>query len=482
MAGDGAGRLVGETAVGIAAAVRAGEVSPVEVVEAHLERIAAVDPRVGAFRLVRADEVREEAKALADRSDLAELLLAGVPVAIKDNVDLAGAPTRNGSAATSQAPAAADDELVRRLRQAGALPVGKTNVPELCLWPFTESETFGATRNPWSLDHTAGGSSGGSAAAVAAAMVPIALATDGGGSIRMPASNCGLLGIKPGHGLVPFPARGLSSWSQMSEFGPLATTVADLGLALDVLAGGVRGGRAGPPDGSGGGDAYRAVAPPAGPLRIGVSARPPAPGIRVDPEVRAALEATAAALREAGHLVETTTDPPWRNGDAAPYLQRMFYGCAEDTDALPFAALEPRTRAEARVGRLLRRVRPAPTELPARVLARFRAWFEDHDVLLSPTLAQPPLRVGAYQGKGLARTLLGMAAYMPFTPPFNLVGFPAASVPAGTTAGGLPIGVQLAAAPGGEALLLSLARQLELLRPWPRHAPLDPAAAPAQRS
>jgi amidase len=461
-----AGRWVGETAVGIAAAVRAGRVTPSEVLEEHLERIAALDGRLGAFRLLRTDEVRAEAKALEDRADLAGLPLAGVPVAIKDNVDLAGAPTRNGSAATSPEPAAADDELVRRLRQAGALLVGKTNVPELCLWPFTESDAFGVARNPWSLDHTPGGSSGGSAAAVAAAMVPIALATDGAGSIRMPASNCGLVGIKPGHGVVPFPASGVSTWSRMSEFGPMATTVADLGLALDVLADG---------------DAFRAVAPPAGPLRIGVSAKPGAVGVKVDPEVRAAMETTAEALAGAGHRVETV-EPPWRNGDAAAIIRRVFYGCAEDSDGLPWEALEPRTRAEARMGRLLRRARPAPTGPPRRVLARYRAWFEGHDVLLSPALALPPLPVGAYRGKGLARTLLGVTAYMPFTPPINLVGFPAAAVPAGATGDGLPLGVQLAAAPGGEALLLSLARQLETLRPWPRHAPLEPLAAGPQGS
>jgi amidase len=465
------GGYVGETAVGIAAAVRSGQVSPTEVLEQHLERIAALDGRLGAFRLLRTEEARAEARALEARGDLGGLALAGVPVAIKDNVDLAGTPTRNGSAASGAEPAAADDELVRRLREAGALLVGKTNVPELCLWPFTETEAFGTTRNPWSLDHTPGGSSGGSAAAVAAAMVPIALAADGGGSIRMPASNCGLVGLKPGHGVVPFPRTGVSTWSRMTEFGPLATTVADLGLALDVLAGG---------DGSGG-DAYRAVAPPGRPLRIGVSAKPGAVGVKVDPRVRAAMDATAEALAGAGHRVETV-DPPWRNGDAAPFLRRVFYGCAEDADRMTWEALEPRTRAEARVGRLLRRARPAPDGPPRRVLARFQAWFDDHDVLLSPTLAQPPLRVGAYRGRGLAGTLLGLTAYMPFPPPFNLVGFPAASVPAGTTGDGLPLGVQLAAAPGGEALLLSVARQLETLRPWPRHAPLEPAAAGPQRS
>jgi amidase len=460
-----AGRWVGETAVGIAAAVRRGEASPTEVLEAHLERIAAVDGHLGAFRLVRAEAVRAEARALEDRSDLAELPLAGVPVAVKDNVDLAGAPTRNGSLATGQVAAPADAELVRRLRRAGALLVGKTNVPELSLWPFTESEAFGATRNPWHPDHTPGGSSGGSAAAVASAMVPLALATDGGGSIRMPASNCGLVGIKPGPGLVPFPPGGVSTWLGMSEFGPLATTVADLGLMLDVLAGT---------------DVHRAVAPPARPLRIGVTAKPSAAGVRVDREVRAAMDATAQALGEAGHQV-VEADPPWRNGDAAPFMERVLLGCAEDTDRLRLQALERRTRAQARVGRLLRRVRPVPDGPPERLLARYRAWFDDHDVLLTPTLAAPPLRVGAYRGKGLARTMLGLATYMTFTPPLNLVGFPAASVPAGRSREGLPLGVQLAAARGGELLLLSLASQLETLRPWPRHAPLEPVPARGQR-
>jgi amidase len=475
-----AGRFVGETAVGIAAAVRSGRATPAEVLEEHLERIAALDPRLGAFQLVRTEEVRAEAKALADRPDLGELPLAGVPVAVKDSVDLAGTPTRSGSAATSQEPAGADAELVRRLREAGALLVGKTSLPELGLWPFTESTAFGVARNPWSLEHTPGGSSGGSAAAVAAAMVPVALADDGGGSIRMPASNCGLVGIKPGLGVVPFPAGGPSALCGMTEFGPLATTVADLALTLDVLAGGVRWGRAGPPDGSGTG-AYRSVAPPGRPLRIGVTAKPGALGVKVDAEVRTAMDRTAGALRDAGHQV-VAADPPWRNGDAGPFLHRFFVGVAEEAAALDRAALEPRTRAEARAGRALRRARPVPSGPPARVLARYRAWFEDHDVLLSPTLAAPPLRVGAYEGKGLTSTILGLTGYMPFTPPFNLVGFPAASVPAGTSAEGLPLGVQLAAAPGGEALLLSLARQLETLRPWPRHAPLEPVAAGPQRS
>ncbi|HEX7146677.1 MAG TPA: amidase family protein, partial [Actinomycetota bacterium] len=213
----------------------------------------------------------------------------------------------------------------------------------------------------------------------------------------------------------------------------------------------------------------------------GYCAKPPAAGVKVHPEVRAAMEAVAQVLADAGHQVEAT-DPPWRNGDVPPFLQRVFYGCAEDTDRLRWEALEPRTRAEARMGRTLRRARPAPSGPPERVAARYRAWFEDHDLLLSPTLAAPPLRIGAYQRKGLARTLLGLTGYMPFCPPLNLVGFPAMSVPAGTSAEGLPLGAQLAAVPGGEALLLSVARQLETLRPWPRHAPMEPVDAPPQRS
>jgi amidase len=455
----GAAGYLGDTAVGIAAAVRAGKVRPTEVAEACLARIAELDGRLRAFQLVRADEVLAEARALEGRDDLAELPLAGVPVAIKDNVDLAGHPTRNGSAATPDTPAAADDEPVRRLREAGALLVGKTRVPEFSQWPFTESEAFGATRNPWSLDHTPGGSSGGSAAAVAAGMVPLALAADGGGSIRIPASNCGLVGIKPGPGLVAVQRPNLLG---MAEFGPLAGSVADLGLCLDVLAATT---------------AYRAVAPPGRPLRIGVTARPAAVGVRVDPEVRAALDATAAALGDAGHRV-AEAGPPWRNGDAAPFLRRFWIGASEDADGLPEAAMERRTRSQVRAGRLLRRARRPPAGPPARVLARYRAWFGEHDVLLSPTLAAPPLRIGAYQGKGMASTILGLTGYMPFTPPFNLVGFPAASVPAGTSREGLPLGVQLAAAPGGEGLLLALARQLETLRPWPRHAPLAALPAP----
>ena len=450
--------MVGATAGEIVAAVRKGEISPLEVVEGHLAWIAAVDGRLNAFRVVRADEVREEARALARRGDLAELPLAGVPVAVKDNVDLAGCVTANGSAATSREPAAADSGLVARLRAAGAMLIGKTSVPELCLWPWTESAVFGATRNPWNPEHTPGGSTGGGGAAVAAGMAPLALGADGGGSIRIPSSCCGLFGLKPGDGVVPRPPELGSNWLGMSSFGPLATTVADATLLLDVLAGG---------------DGYRRPAPePGRRLRIGMTAKPPAVGVPLHPEVRAALEEAAAALREAGHTVVAAT-PPWRQRDALPFLARYFAGVAEDAAGLPEDTLEPRTRAAARRGRLLGRVRPVPDAVPPTVLARYQRWFRDYDLLLSPTLATPPPRIGAFQGKGLDATLLGATRFIPFTPPLNLVRFPAASVPAGRSSEGLPIGVQLAAAPGGEALILAVAAELERLRPWPRHEPLE---------
>ena len=191
----------------MASLVRDRLISPVELIGAHLERIAASDPAIRAFQVVRADKALAEAAALAERTDLADLPLAGVPVAVKDNVDVAGEPTRMGSAATSQAAAEADDELVSRLRAAGCVVIGKTQLPELAIWPFTEPAVAAATRNPWNRSRTPGGSTGGGAAAVAAGMAALALGSDGGGSIRIPAACCGLFGLKPSPGLVPLGRR-----------------------------------------------------------------------------------------------------------------------------------------------------------------------------------------------------------------------------------------------------------------------------------
>src|SRR5689334_15940323 len=217
----------------IAAQVRDGRLSPRTVVDDCLARIADADPAIGAFQVVDVAGARRAAGELAARADLDGLPLAGVPVAIKDNVAVAGLPTRHGSAASSSTPAGEDDELVRRLRAAGAIVVGKTRLPELAIWPFTESAAFGGTRNPRDPARNAGGSTGGGAAAVAAGMVPLALGSDGGGSLRIPAANCGVIGFKPGRGTLPT----AEHWYGCTAYGPIAATVADAALALDVLAG-----------------------------------------------------------------------------------------------------------------------------------------------------------------------------------------------------------------------------------------------------
>jgi amidase len=205
--------------------VRSRQLSPEQLLQTHLDRIQALDPEIGAFQLVRAEQALQEARDLNDRADLDKLPLAGVPVAIKDNIDVAGEPTRYGSAATSSCPASEDDELVKRLRRAGCIIIGKTKIPELAIWPFTESSAYGDTRNPCNTKRTPGGSSGGSAAAVAAHMAALAIGSDGGGSIRIPAACCGLFGLKPGPGLVPLAGGDCEHWLGMSEYGPLPATL-----------------------------------------------------------------------------------------------------------------------------------------------------------------------------------------------------------------------------------------------------------------
>ena len=231
------GRLTAMPALEIARAVRQGKVSPVDVVQAHLMQIDRLEPQIRAFQVVLAEQALAEARALARQPGLARLPLAGVPVAVKDNVDVAGAPTRHGSAATPAEPARADDELVRRLRAAGCVVIGKTQMPELAIWPFTEPQASAATRNPWDTERTPGGSTGGGAAALASGMAALALGSDGGGSIRIPAACCGVVGLKPGPAVVPLAGGADIHWHGLTVFGPLARTVSDAAAALTVLAG-----------------------------------------------------------------------------------------------------------------------------------------------------------------------------------------------------------------------------------------------------
>jgi amidase len=440
------------TATAIAAAVRAGEVTAESVIERHLSAIHRIDPHVNAFVALCPDEALEQARSLDLRGDRGELPLAGVPVAVKDNVDVAGSPTRNGSLATSPAPAAADDELVARLRRAGAIVVGKTAVPELSWYAFTESRFSGVTRNPWRLDRTTGGSSGGSAAAVAAGMVPLATGSDALGSIRIPCSSCGVIGIKPGPGIVPAP-RADWEWFGLSEHGPIATSVGDVATGLAVMAGR---------------DDLTAVEP-SGPLRIARSARTPLPGLTATPAVRGALGTLSEVLAAQGHVV-VAEDPPYPLRFVWWMTKRWHATMAEHLRSLPRHLVEARTRRHARLGALLQRIDPIDPAEAEEFRGLMEDWFEAHDVLLVPAVGRSPGRAGARHSGAWLRTLGASLPYGAYALAWNLAGFPALTIPVTRTQAGAPVGVQLVGPRGSESSLLGLARRIETLRPWPRTA------------
>jgi amidase len=436
-------------AAGTAAAVRAGRLTARAAVAAALARIDAADGRLGAYQVVRREAALREADEVDARPDRAGLPLAGVPVAVKDNVPVAGEPMRVGSTGSPAAPRERDHEVVRRLRAAGAVVVGITRVPELCVFGTTDS-AYGVTRNPWDLALTPGGSSGGAAAAVAAGTVPVAHGNDGMGSIRIPAACCGLVGIKPGSGVVPADL-GDGSWFGMAENGPLATTVADCALALSVLAGR---------------PALAAVADPAA-LRVAWSPVVPMAGVPLDPHWRDATVRTAALLAAAGHAVDRA-DPPYGRSIVVPEVLRWTAGTELDARLLADRSrLAPRTARHAAVGRLALRLPLGAGGWPARAARFFDRW----DVLVTPALARTPVAAAAWAGRGWLANVWSNSRYAPFAAPWNLAGWPAMSVPAGLDPRGRPLAVQLVAPPGGEARLLALAGQLERLRPWPRLAP-----------
>src|SRR4051794_38319427 len=271
--------------------IASGEVSAAEVVDATLRRIERLDPALNAFRVVLGDRAQAEAQQADARRRAGEARpLLGVAVAIKDDTDVAGVPTARGRAGSDLTPPDRDAEVVRRLRAAGAVVVGKTNVPELMMWPFSESQSFGAARNPWALDRTPGGSSGGSGAAVAAGLCGVALGTDGAGSIRIPAAFCGVFGVKPQRGRVPLEEGRSDGWHGLNVAGPLARTVADAALFLDAVA-----------DGAPEGGFAAAAARAPGRLRVAVSTKI-APGVvaRLGRAQRGALEDTARLPRPPG--------------------------------------------------------------------------------------------------------------------------------------------------------------------------------------
>lgn len=441
---------------GQARSLAAGDVSSAELTAAALDRIEHTQPTINAFRRVRARAAAKEA-AEADRRLAAgeRAPLLGVPVAIKDDTDIAGLPTAFGCA--GDFPVAAQDaELVTRLKNAGAVIVGKTNTPELGQWPFTEGLAFGVTRNPWHEDYSPGGSSGGSAAAVAAGLVAAATGSDGAGSVRIPAAWNGLVGIKPQRYRIPT-APEPELFHGLTGHGPLARTVSDAALLLDVLAGT--------------GDTYQsaALARPRR-LRVGLSVRAafslfPS---RLDARVRAAVTRLAGLLLRLGHDVVPMEPPYGLLG--LDFLPRSLGGVYDWTRRAPDpAALDERTQGNVRTGKWLRPLVPLARRaesLGHRRVGRVFRGADAVDVVLAPTTATLPPRAGYMNTLSNVDTDREMIAQCPYTWPWNVLGWPAMNIPAGLTEEGLPLGAQLLGPAHSEELLISLAAELEDHERW----------------
>jgi amidase len=446
-------------------ALAARETTSVELVDAALGRIDAAQDELCAFRVVRHDAARAEAAAAdARRAAGEDGPLLGVPIAVKDDTDVAGETTAFGCAGTWE-PVTEDAEVVRRLRAAGAVIVGKTTTSELGQWPWTETPSVGVTRNPWHTEHTPGGSSGGSAAAVAAGLVPVALGSDGAGSVRIPAAWTHLVGIKPQRGRV-------STWPDPEAFngltcnGPLARTVADAALLLDVARGNHPGDRHQPPAHD---TPYAEVARRADPgqLRIGLSFRIPFSGApaRLDSQVRAAVQRLAGVLEGLGHAVVEAE--PRYGLIGIPFMPRSTVGVADWVARTPDPSqLDPRTRANARTGRLLKPLLGAARAVEPVLRRRIGAVFNDVDVVLAPTTARPAPRIGAAEGLGEWGTDKLMVGHAPYAWPWNVLGWPGVNVPAGLTREGLPVGAQLLGPANSEPRLIALAAQLEASERW----------------
>jgi amidase len=449
--------------------IAARQVSSRELVQTYLDRIERIDPQLNAFRVVFAERALAEADQAQGRVGAGDSRpLLGVPVAIKDDVDVAGEVTAWGGSAHGP-PAQADAEVVRRLRSAGAIVIGKTNVPELTIFPFTESERFGATRNPWDLARTPGGSSGGSAAAVAAGLVGAALGSDGGGSVRIPAACCGLFGLKTQRGRISLAPR-REAWHGLSVNGPLTRRVRDAALFLDVASGALDGDTAAPPAPATP-FVTAASTPPQG-LRVAVSTKVP-PGLiaRLGATPRRAIEDATGLLRGLGHDV-AEQDPDY-GFVGMSFVALYLRGIHDDAAAMAHPEqLEPRTRGMARLGSFVSARRLARTRAAEpRHAARVNAIFDRFDVVMTPALATLPPPVGRWNAKGALSTFNGVARFVPYNGVWNYLGNPSATVPVGWSATGLPVAVQLVGRPNDEGTLLALAAQMESELQWADRRP-----------
>ncbi|MGZ4456784.1 MAG: amidase [Nocardioides sp.] len=441
-----------------------GDLTARVVVEEALGRLAERDPALNAFSVVLAEEARAAAAArdAALAGGATPGPLHGVPVAIKEEIDVAGTVTTFGGEANTT-PVSADAELVRRLREAGAVVVGKTTMPEFGAFPYTESASRGLTRNPWDRTRTPGGSSGGTAAAVAAGIVPVAIGGDGGGSIRIPSACCGLFGLKPQRGRVstaPQP----HLWWALGTAGPLTRTVLDSAIVYDAIRGNVdtdlyR---------AGGDESFVAAAQrEPGRLRIGWTTKPVSLGVRPDPLHVQAVRDTARLLSDAGHDVREV-DPRYPDPTAA-FVPQFFAGIRTEADHVEhYGRLERRTRQTYRMGSWVRGgVVDWALRETEKVSVKANRVFSDIDVLLTPTIAHRPPLVGRLDGVGTVTAALRAMPAIAYAALWNVAGNPAAAVPCGTGPDGLPLSVQLVGRTDDEVTLLSLAAQLEQARPWP---------------
>lgn len=447
-------------ATGQAQQVRSRVFTARQLVEATLRRIDDVEPVVNAFRVVTAERALLDADRIDSLPDeeLAVLPVAGVPVAIKDDTDVSGQSTMWGSA-IDRGEVGHDSEVVERLRRAGAVIIGKTNVPELTLWPWTASERWGVTRNPWNLDRTPGGSSGGSAAAVCTGMAAMALGSDGGGSIRYPAGLTGLVGVKPQRGRVPLGPEHASGWHGLVVLGPLTRSVRDAGLFLDIVSNRT-------PD-----SMFRdAIGTSTPPLRIAVATNaPPGTQVSLSAARRRTIQEAADLLAELGHTI-VEVDIDYGLASLWNSTVRLLKGAHDDAASLPDQShLEARTRALARLGRLLpARSLTRALEREQHIATSINQVFHVADVVLTPLCASPAPRLDECPTQGAVRSLR-KANTSAWLVPWNVIGQPALTVPTGIDGDNLPTAIHLAGRPNDEATLLALAAQIQTARP-PRAA------------
>lgn len=447
-------------------AVRTGEVSPGELVEHYVERIERLDPELGAFVTRTFEAARAQAgEALPDGP------LAGVPIGVKDLNLTEGVPTAFGSAVFAGFVPPISDSVVERMRAAGTISLGKTATPEFGLPCYTETAVGPPTRNPWDTSRSAGGSSGGAGAAVAAGLLPIAQGSDGGGSLRIPGSVNGLVGLKPSRGRVSN-APVVADITGLPTNGPLARTVRDAAALLDVLAGPVLGDPWPAPAQEG--TFLSACDAPPGRLRVGRTTSSPVPGFEVHPEVRRAYEDASAVLESLGHEVEDLPEPPY-GPELLPAFEVLWSVSAAGAPVGPDDEhrLLPLTRWLRERGQATSAVQftgaLAAVQAAARQAVTATAAY---DVLLLPTVAQLPAPLGWFTAAGdPAGDFERQKVWTPFTAQFNVSGQPAVSLPLGMSESGLPIGIMLVGRPAGEAALLSLAAQVESARPWAHRHP-----------